>query len=819
MDTKKNLQVSAFFKQRRTRDHITLLNHKNFQRVIRRKQRRLFLKYASISSLVLIITLSSYFSYSVSGATFTFNQTSWSGGITANTANHTSNRTGWSQYSAKDSNVAVVNSGADIELTATALTSLDDGVLSTKTDYATGSSPQGIAISADGTSVYVANSGSATVSMYARNASTGTLSTKTDYATGANPVDVAVSSDGISVYVANYGPDTVSIYSRNTSTGILSNKTDYATGTNPYDITISADGTSVYVTNQTSNTVSMYARNTSTGTLSAKTDYATGTTPDKVAISADGTSVYVTNRTSNTVSMYVRNTGDGTLSVKTDYATGTTPYGVIISADGTSIYVANSGSTTVSMYARNTSTGTLSAKTDYATGSGPRGVTISADGNSVYVTNYNANTVSMYVRNTSTGTLSAKTDYGTDTWPYAITISADGNSVYVVNFGVNSLSLFPRSPGSLSGTFTSAIVNTGARSAFTTFAYTTTLNGQTITMDARAGNTAIPDGSWTAWQTGIASGGDISSLSDNRYFQYRANFSTATIAITPTLNSVTINYGRYGTGTLTSSKYNSESFANLMSRMIWTASNTSATETVQFQVRSSNDGITWSSWCGYEDCSGTTYFDSGENNTLLPGGHPLQSGNDDQYLQYKLILSSGGAITPTLNDAILQYVVNASPEFDASFDANGIRVSQISDSGDPNWGKVKIEYRIRDADTTTGSNTPNVITPTFSYNTGSGWNTISSSFLSAGSTTNKSVSEGSYTTYTTYWDVQADTNLGDIYDATVDVRVTANDNEPANSTTSVSDTISIDTKAPALGGGTSHHRCLHDSRHPHALRE
>ncbi|MBI1754661.1 beta-propeller fold lactonase family protein, partial [Candidatus Azambacteria bacterium] len=76
------------------------------------------------------------------------------------------------------------------------------GALSAKTDYATGSYPYGVAISADGASVYVTNYDSATVSKYPRNTSTGALSAKTDYATGTNPIGVAISADGASVYVA-----------------------------------------------------------------------------------------------------------------------------------------------------------------------------------------------------------------------------------------------------------------------------------------------------------------------------------------------------------------------------------------------------------------------------------------------------------------------------------------------------------------------------------------------------------------------------------------------------------------------------------------
>lgn len=60
------------------------------------------------------------------GATFIFNQTSWSGGATGNSANHTGNQTLWNQYQAKDSNIAVVNGGADLQLSLPGVQSVQD---------------------------------------------------------------------------------------------------------------------------------------------------------------------------------------------------------------------------------------------------------------------------------------------------------------------------------------------------------------------------------------------------------------------------------------------------------------------------------------------------------------------------------------------------------------------------------------------------------------------------------------------------------------------------------------------------------------------
>jgi len=178
-------------------------------------------------------------------------------------------------------------------------------------------------------------------------------------ATGAFPNDVAVSFDGTSVYVTNYNANSVSMYSRDTSTGALTalGTPTIAAGTRPWDIDISADGTSVYVSNYSTNNVSMYSRNASTGALTAlgNPTIATGPWPIGIVISADGASMYIANYSSANISMYKRNISTGALTALTTptIAAGTGPTGIAISANGNSIYTANHGSSNVSMFNRN----------------------------------------------------------------------------------------------------------------------------------------------------------------------------------------------------------------------------------------------------------------------------------------------------------------------------------------------------------------------------------------------------------------------------------------------------------------------------------
>lgn len=139
---------------------------------------------------------------------------------------------------------------------------------------------------------------------------------------------------------------------------------------------------------------------------------------------------------------------------------------------------------------------------------------------------------------------------------------------------------------------------------------------------------------------------------------------------------------------------------------------------------------------------------------------------------------------------------NASPEFNPSFGTNGVSISQVSSSIDSTWGKVLIQYSIRDADTTVGSSTPGYITPSFEYNIGGGWASISSSSLGATDLENKAVDASSYTTYTATWN--ASSQIASTYTTALQVRVIIDDNESVSNTTSAtSSQITLDTKAPS----------------------
>ena len=147
---------------------------------------------------------------------------------------------------------------------------------------------------------------------------------------GSGPEGVAVSPDGSSVWVANLDSDTVSRI--NTTTNAV---TPINVGNNPYGVAVSPDGSSVWVTNYGSGTVSRI--NTTTN---AVTPITVGTNPYGVVVSPDGSSVWVANLGSDTVSRI-----NTTTNAVTSINVGDVPYGVVVSPDGSSVWVTNQGGT------------------------------------------------------------------------------------------------------------------------------------------------------------------------------------------------------------------------------------------------------------------------------------------------------------------------------------------------------------------------------------------------------------------------------------------------------------------------------------------
>jgi 6-phosphogluconolactonase (cycloisomerase 2 family) len=309
--------------------------------------------------------------------------------------------------------------------------------------------------------VYVTNTSANNVSQLAIG-SHGSLSSLTppSIEAGSSPSGVAVSPDGSSVYVSNGGEPTISQYDINAATGALSAKSPATVPSGGsfihQGIVVTPDGKSVYVTNCDENSVSQYDVNPPFGTLGSKAlpALATGKCPLGVAVTPNGKSAYVANEQSDTVSQYDINATSGELTPKSPEAAVPAVLAVssvAVAPNGKSAYASGAGG--ISQYDINPATGALSAKSP-ASVSGPLSggtdfstqIVVTPNGKSVYASDGVAYKpeVFQYDVNKLTGSLTHKTpeSVSTEAQPSNLALKPDGKFLYVtITFGEKSKSI------------------------------------------------------------------------------------------------------------------------------------------------------------------------------------------------------------------------------------------------------------------------------------------------------------------------------------------------------------------------------------------
>jgi DNA-binding beta-propeller fold protein YncE len=221
--------------------------------------------------------------------------------------------------------------------------------------------PDVVGVSPDGRNVYVGAFAGNAIAVFTRDTSTGALSQPTDAsgcivdapAAGCSdgiglgaPEGLAISPDGASVYVAAARSNSVAVFSRDASTGALAQATDgtgciaagplagcttgvQLAGANA--VAVSPGGDSVYVTSLESNSLTTFDRAPATGQLTQKSGtsacaiylLAVGcslgralSAPEGVVVSPDGANVYATAFRSGAVDVFDRDAGSGAVMQK-----------------------------------------------------------------------------------------------------------------------------------------------------------------------------------------------------------------------------------------------------------------------------------------------------------------------------------------------------------------------------------------------------------------------------------------------------------------------------------------------------------------------
>ncbi|HSR88811.1 MAG TPA: fibronectin type III domain-containing protein [Candidatus Udaeobacter sp.] len=290
-----------------------------------------------------------------------------------------------------------------------------------------------------------------------------------------------------------------------------------------------------------------------------------------------------------------------------------------------------------------------------------------------------------------------------------------------------------------------------------------------------------PDGTNSTFFTSNGTTSFPSSLLNKRYWRYKAFLTTADTTVSPSLDSVTFSYSSYATSSsLISSIYDTVDPTNVLASIGWSPFLPTST-TIKFQLRTGSSTSSINSATWVgPDGTASTFFTNSSGETTTS---TMRDGSGDRYFQYKAFLqTTNPAFTPVLSSVTSTYVVNANPE---------IQNVSASENGS---GVVTITYQARDPDTSTGTVNPGFVSSTFEYLDANGaYQTIPANQLSAGANSNLAVQGVNWTTSTVSWTLPSGLNI-----AASRIRVTVNDNEAANNTAaSSSPTFQIDSVAPS----------------------
>ncbi len=261
---------------------------------------------------------------------------------------------------------------------------------------------------------YVSNFGSDSVSVI-DTASTRVVAT---VGVGSQPQGLAITPDGTRVYVANCGGD---VFLIDTSSNRVTAKV--VVGGCPTGVAITPDGKNAYVTRDNANSVAVI--DTSDNKVVATVSV--GPAPGGVAVTPDGRRAYVPNVGMGSSSVSVIDTSSNTVAATVGLG-NVGSVGVAFTPDGKRAYVKNDiGSSAVSVI--DTSSNNVITTIGLAGGNdiSPFGLAITPDGKRAYVTRFNANSVA--VIDTSSNTVI--TTVGVVGFPGGLAITPDGVHVYV----------------------------------------------------------------------------------------------------------------------------------------------------------------------------------------------------------------------------------------------------------------------------------------------------------------------------------------------------------------------------------------------------
>ncbi len=282
-----------------------------------------------------------------------------------------------------------------------------------------GTEPEGVVVSPDSRTVYVANQNSRLLSVV-----DATSRRVTSVRLRNTPRFVATSRDGRLVFVSMYEKDMSGSGVAVVDAAGLKVLRYLSTGVQPYTLAVGPDGR-IWVPIHSQRRVEIY---------SAEGRHADGRVtvppnPHAVAFSAPLRRAYTPNHESNAVSVIDMRTDRLLKSIPVSRA----PHSIAVSPDGRRVLVAGYEANAADLI----DAGTLRRIGPFRVGKQPQSVAFAADGQHAYVVNEGGNSVS--VLNGRTGVVTATVRVGRS--PRTISVSPDGRLAYVSNGADNTISV------------------------------------------------------------------------------------------------------------------------------------------------------------------------------------------------------------------------------------------------------------------------------------------------------------------------------------------------------------------------------------------
>jgi DNA-binding beta-propeller fold protein YncE len=294
-----------------------------------------------------------------------------------------------------------------------------------------------------------------------------------------DPWGVAVSADGLTALIADTGNDRISVWSRPDDDADWEPQTrfgSHGSGTDqfdtPYDVAVSADGRIALISDE-NHRISVWTRSTTTST-----DWAPQTrfgslgsnsnqfvAPRGVAVSADGKTAWVAETLNYRISVWTQSGPGGSWIPKTQFGISSAgpsqlylPNRVAVSADGMTALITDDTSR-ISVWRRSDPDGIdWEPETRFGSyGAGPDefeyplGIAVSADGNTAWIAAYYVSRISVWTRKDDEDSWTNHTEFGTSgsgsaqlQKPMGVALSADERTVLVADFGNNRVSVWVR---------------------------------------------------------------------------------------------------------------------------------------------------------------------------------------------------------------------------------------------------------------------------------------------------------------------------------------------------------------------------------------